>query len=155
MKSSRRYLVVANPTAPTRWGFIRIYNKQDCVRTRVRFLEGGPGARLGPMRIRTIWQTNGKRVTDRLFGLRNGAEREHEFGPASALSGHRAPPNTAPEIHLRPTRHGGAFNGRIEDVLTKKPNHFSIGRRAGTTLHRYVLLYNAASQSAFGPAKHP
>jgi hypothetical protein len=41
------------------------------------------------------------------------------------------------------------FNGRIEEVL--QSHHFRSGEELGTTLHRYVWLYNhQLPQSALG-----
>ena len=155
--SARRYLFVAIDRA-TRWVFIRVFNAKTAANAR-RFLRDLE--RACPMRIRTILteraiegaigsspMASGKEFTDRLFGLRKrAATGEHEFDTLCAALDieHRLTPPKSPQTNGMVER----FNGRIEEVL--QSHHFRSGEELGTTLHRYVWLYNQQlPQSALG-----
>ena len=143
-ETSRGYLFVAIDRA-TRWVFIAIYRNKTAANAR-RFLRDLE--RACPIRIRTILTDNGKEFTDRLFGLRKrAATGQHEFDTlCSTLSiEHRLTPPRSPQTNGMVER----FNGRIEEVL--QSHHFRSGEELGTTLHRYVWLYNhQLPQSALG-----
>ena len=91
---------------------------------------------------------SGKEFTDRLFGLRKrAATGEHEFDTLCAALDieHRLTPPKSPQTNGMVER----FKGRIEEVL--QSHHFRSGEELGTTLHRYVWLYNQQlPQSALG-----
>ena len=73
--------------------------------------------------------------------------KKHEFDTlCSTLSiEHRLTPPRSPQTNGMVER----FNGRIEEVL--QSHHFRSGDELGTTLHRYVWLYNhQLPQSALG-----
>jgi transposase InsO family protein len=134
-ETSRGYLFVAIDRA-TRWVFIAIYRNKTAANAR-RFLRDLE--RACPIRIRSILTDNGKEFTDRLFGLRKrAATGQHEFDTlCSTLSiEHRLPPPRSPQTNGMVER----FNGRIEEVL--QSHHFRSDDELGTTLHRYVWLYN-------------
>ena len=156
-ESSRRYLFVAIDRA-TRWVFIRVFNAKTAANAR-RFLRDLE--RACPLRIRTILteraiegaigsspMASGKEFTDRLFGLRKRAVTgEHEFDTLCAALDieHRLTPPKSPQTNGMVER----VNGRIEEVL--QSHHFRSGEELGTTLHRYVWLYNQQlPQSALG-----
>ena len=143
-ESRRRYLFVAIDRA-TRWVFIRIFTAKTSANAR-RFLRDLE--RTCPIRIRTILTDNGKEFTDRLFGLRKrAATGAHEFDTLCADLGieHRLTPPKSPQTNGMVER----FNGRIEEIL--QSHHFRSGEELGTTMHRYVWLYNQQlPQSALG-----
>jgi len=156
-ESSRRYLFVAIDRA-TRWVFISVFKAKTAANAR-RFLRDLERAR--PIRIRTILtdraigkplvretMARGKEFTDRLFGLRKrAATGSHEFDTLCAALEieHRLTPPKSPQTNGMVER----FNGRIEEVL--QSHHFRSGEQLGTTLHRYVWLYNQQlPQSALG-----
>ena len=134
-ETSRGYLFVAIDRA-TRWIFIAIYRNKNAANAW-RFLRDLE--RACPIRIRTILTDNGKAFTDCLFGLRKrAATGQHEFDTLYSTLGveHRLTPPRSPQTNEMVER----FNGRIEDVL--QSHHFQSGDELGTTLHRYVWLYN-------------
>jgi len=82
---------------------------------------------------------DGKKFTDRLFGLRKrAATGKHEFDTLCSELGidHRLTPPKSPQTNGMVER----FNGRVEDVL--QCHHFRSGEDLNATMHRYVLLYN-------------
>ena len=142
--TSRGYLFVAIDRASRRV-FIAMYRNKTAA-TAGRFL--GDLERACPIRIRTILTDNGKAFTDRLFGVRRRAvTRQRAFETLCSTLGieHRLTPPRSPQTNGMVER----FNGRIEDVLESL--HFRSGEGLGTTLHRYVWLYNhPLAQSALG-----
>ena len=93
--------------------------------------------RVCPIRIRTIITDNGKKFTDRLFGLRRlAATEQHEFDTLCSILGieQRLTPPRSPQTNGMLEQ----FNGRIEDVL--QSHYFRLGDELGATLHRYVWL---------------
>ena len=143
-ETRRRYSFVAIDRA-TRWVFIRVLTAKTAAKAR-RFLRDLE--RTCPIRIRTILTNNGKKFTDRLFGLRKrAATGEHQFDTLCTEMGieHRLPPPKSPQTNGMVER----FNGRIEEVL--QSHHFRSGEELEATLHRYVWLYNKQlPQSALG-----
>ena len=134
-ETSRGYLFVAIDRA-SRWVFIAVYRNKTAANAR-RFLRDLE--RACPIHIRTILTDNGKEFTDRLFGLRKRvATGQHEFDILCSTLGieHRLTPPRSPQTNGMVER----FNGRIEEVL--QSHHFRSGEELGTTLHRYVWLYN-------------
>jgi transposase-like protein len=111
-ETSRGYLFVAIDRA-SRWVFIAIYRNKTAANAR-RFLRDLE--RACPIHIRTILTDNGKKFTDRLFGLQKRvATGQHEFDILCSTLGikHRLTPPISPQTNGMVER----FNGRIEEVL--------------------------------------
>jgi transposase InsO family protein len=143
-ETKRRYLFVAIDRA-TRRVFIHIFSAKSAANAR-RFLRDLE--RACSLKIRTILTDNGKKFTDRLFGLRKrAATGKHEFDKVCAELEieHRLTPPKSPQTNGMVER----FNGRIEDVL--QGHHFRSGEDLEQTLLRYVWLYNQQlTQSVLG-----
>ena len=90
----------------------------------------------------------GKAFTDRLFGVRRrAATRQHAFETLCSTLGIEY--RLIPPRGLQTNGMVERFNGPIEDVLQRQP--VGSGDKLGTTLHRYVWLYNhPLAQSTLG-----
>ena len=141
-KMSRGYLFVAIDRASRRV-FIAMYRHKTAANAQ-RFL--GDLERTGPIRIRTILPE--KAFTDRLFGVRGRAvTRQLAFKTLCSTLG--IEPQLTPPRSLQTNGMVERFNGPIEDVLQRQP--VGSGDKLGTTLHRYVWLYNhPLAQSTLG-----